>query len=144
MSTCKNQAGKMPIRGACAASCKPVETSHEECHGMAVTRGKLPVPEDHSSKCLCPLLVTPHMYLNETAETPDGLQTLNLDKPPQCCSNAAFLPFPYHLLSHEASQRCFGMGVISSCPIYPSAKVLVPPLGHRLLVGRRSQRIIES
>lgn len=76
---------------------------------MAVTCGKLLVPEDHSLKRLCPLLVAPHMYLNEAADTPDGLQRLNLDKPPQCCLNAVFLPFPYHLLSHEASQRCSGM-----------------------------------
>lgn len=57
---------------------------------MGVTYGKLSAPEDRSLIRFCPLLVTLHPHLKEAAGTPDGLQTLNLDKPSQCCLKAFF------------------------------------------------------
>lgn len=73
---------------------------------MTITNGKLSAPEDHSLMRFCPLLVTLHLHLKEAAGTPDGLQTLNLDKPSPCCLKAFFsCPFPYHLSSYEGLQR---------------------------------------
>lgn len=58
----------------------------------------------------------------------------------ECC----FLAFSLSSFITWGFTEMLWDGVISSCPIYLSTKVLMPPLGHCLLVGRRSQRTIES
>lgn len=100
---------------------------------MAITHRKSWAPEEHSLGRMCPLVVTPYLYLKEAADTAGELQTLNLHKLSQCHLKARvfswlFLITFYHM--NPCRGRCSAMGTISSCPVCPRTKVFMSPLGH--------------